>query len=103
MVMLLGSLRLNGPESKQPNVLGDTCHAIELSSGSVPLDPNDGDILSHPLSDVFDEWALPPGLGGWGCMSFTTSCTWNGKSGIAYRLAVGRVEKEAWGEYKGRY
>ncbi|KAK0724130.1 hypothetical protein B0H67DRAFT_479808 [Lasiosphaeris hirsuta] len=95
-----GCLRLNvwvqDARSSQPLTAFDL---IELSSGSVCLDNNDGeDLLDHPLTDVFDEWAVPY----WdkdrkGIYEFYNVMFIEWKApGVASRLAVGRVFKSVW-------
>ena len=92
---LIGHLRLNGEGEDAQSKLNETCHVIELSSGSVSLSTT-GSLLDHPLSDVFDEWALPSWTQKDGLYEFynVMHVKWNG--GIAYRLAIGRVEKSIW-------
>ncbi|KAK5654247.1 hypothetical protein OQA88_7422 [Cercophora sp. LCS_1] len=70
---------------------------IELSAGSVRLE--EGDILDHPLADVFDEWSLPSWSTGkhQGVFEFINVMHIEWVSpGVASRVAVGRVEKRAW-------
>jgi hypothetical protein len=92
---LIGHLRLNDVKEDAGGKLDDTYHVIELSSGSVSLSTT-GSLLDHPLSDVFDEWALPSWSQKDGLYEFYNimHIEWNG--GIAYRLAIGRVEKSIW-------
>ena len=92
---LIGHLRLNDVKEDVRGKLDKTYHVIELSSGSVSLSTS-GSLLDHPLSDVFDEWALPSWSKKDGLYEFYNimHIKWNG--GIAYRLAIGRVEKSVW-------
>ncbi|KAH8880816.1 HET-domain-containing protein [Thozetella sp. PMI_491] len=92
---VIGALRLNGRSRDVRMKHMDAYQVIELSAGSVSLDPSGG-IPDHPLADVFDEWALPSWSNKTGLYKFynVMHITWS--DGIAYRVAVGRVEKSAW-------
>ncbi|KAK3367858.1 heterokaryon incompatibility protein-domain-containing protein [Podospora didyma] len=76
-----GCLRLNDMEQNtRGNTVAEKCHLIELSAGEVALDEYVEDLRDHPLADyefynvMWVEW----------------------KGGVAYRRAVGRVEKAFW-------
>lgn len=93
---MIGSLRLNSSERLDSALLWDL---IELSSGSMELDHGGEDQLEHPFADVFDEWILPrwsrDGRGGIYEFYNVMHVEWTAP-GVAFRVAVGRVEKQAW-------
>jgi hypothetical protein len=92
---LAGCLRLNDIEQNRRGRPAEACHVIELSAGMVSLDV-DGDLLDHPQADIFDEWFLPSWSQMEGVYQFynVMQIEWN--NGLAYRVAVGRVEKTTW-------
>jgi len=94
-----GCLRLNSYK-QSTQAFAEPFHLIELSAGRVSLEHgNGGDLLDHPLADVFDEWSLPP----WnsdkhsGLYEFynVMHVEWVSPN-VVSRLAVGRVEKSVW-------
>ena len=92
----VGTLRLNSSDRNERSP--DSWHLIKLSLGSVELSRSGKDLLDHHFADVSDKWILP---------SWKTNnqhlyefynvmhVKWTA-TGVASRLIVGRVEKDAW-------
>ncbi|KAK3319540.1 heterokaryon incompatibility protein-domain-containing protein [Cercophora scortea] len=95
-----GCLRLNDLEQDVRGSIGaeERYHLIELSSGSVGLGNRADDLPDHPLADVFDEWSLPGWVRKDGLYEFYNVMWVEWRDGVAFRLAVGRVEKQSWEE-----
>ena len=93
---VIGALRLNSSDRDERPA--EPWHLIELSSGSVEMSHAGKDLLDHHYADVFDEWALPS----WESRNKELYEFYNvmhvewTAPGVASRLAVGRVEKDAW-------
>jgi hypothetical protein len=92
---VVGCLRLNSTVQGNRGVPPCVCQLIELSAGSVILDPSQ-ELLYQVDADIFDEWHLP----GWtqrdGLYEFYNVMWIEWEGDIAYRQAVGRVQKKAW-------
>ncbi|KAK3361857.1 heterokaryon incompatibility protein-domain-containing protein [Lasiosphaeria ovina] len=103
---LAGCLRLNDYEQNvRGNLPAEPCLLVELSAGVVELGhpaAADGDLLGHPLADVFDEWSIPSWEQKTGTYRFYNVMWVELKEGgvagdsVACRLAVGRVDKAVW-------